>query len=155
MYFPEIISLLWQGYTFEVLLDKGEIMKARWRKDAKITILPKSSFGQEVYDWLEGYFQGKNKSHTFSLRLKLSPFLENVYRALNKIPYGKTVTYGELGLMAGYTHAGRAVGQAMAKNPIPVFIPCHRVVACSSLGGYTPDPFLKKALLRLEQFYAT
>lgn len=81
------------------------------------------------------------------------PFHRRVYKALCKIPAGKTVTYAELARLAGSPGAARAVGQAMAKNPYPVKIPCHRVVASNGgLGGYSGRGGLtaKRKLLKQE-----
>lgn len=81
------------------------------------------------------------------------PFHRKVYRKLCKVPAGKTVTYAELARLAGSPGAARAVGQAMAKNPWPIIIPCHRVVAGNGkLGGYSGrgGPATKRALLALE-----
>lgn len=81
------------------------------------------------------------------------PFHRKVYLALCKVPAGKTVTYAELARRAGSPGAARAVGQAMAKNPWPVVIPCHRVVAGNGrLGGYSGRGGVatKRKLLQLE-----
>ncbi len=81
------------------------------------------------------------------------PFHRKVYKALCKVPAGKTVTYAELAKRAGSKGAARAVGTAMAKNPWPIIIPCHRVVAGDGkLGGYSGRGGVatKRALLVLE-----
>lgn len=75
-----------------------------------------------------------------------------VYREVQGIFYGHTATYGEIAVRAG-THP-RVVGQAMRRNPTPLIIPCHRVVAKSGPGGFTPSPDIKKALHTLERRYA-
>ena len=72
-----------------------------------------------------------------------------IYRAVRQIPYGSTSTYGEIAQVAG-THP-RVVGQAMARNPIPLIIPCHRVLAADGIGGFSPSVEIKKALLAMEQ----
>jgi len=78
-------------------------------------------------------------------------FHAKVLRALARVPYGRTVTYGELAARVGRPHGARAVGQAMARNPVPLVIPCHRVVACGGgLGGYGGGLDLKRRLLDLE-----
>jgi len=69
---------------------------------------------------------------------RLTPFQQRVISACRRIPWGKTVTYAELAAQAGSPRAARAVGSAMAKNPFPLIVPCHRVVGCGgSLGGYS------------------
>jgi len=72
-----------------------------------------------------------------------------IYRAVRAIPCGETVTYGEVARMVGT--APRAVGAAMARNPTPIVVPCHRVVAKTGIGGFTPDPAIKEALLAMER----
>jgi len=69
---------------------------------------------------------------------------------LMKVPAGSTVTYGELAARAGSPGAARAVGNVMATNPMPLLVPCHRVVATDGLGGFTGGLAVKRALLRLE-----
>lgn len=94
-----------------------------------------------------------NKTLLDILLENVPPFHRKVYRALCKVPAGKTVTYAELARRAGSPGAARAVGTAMAKNPWPVIIPCHRVVAGNGkLGGYSGRGGLvtKRALLALE-----
>ncbi len=76
-----------------------------------------------------------------NVRLDLTgvpPFHTKIYQALQKLPLGRTVSYNDLAVMAGSPGAGRAVGQAMAKNPLSLLVPCHRVVnASGSLGGFS------------------
>lgn len=72
-----------------------------------------------------------------------------IYRAVREIPYGKTATYGEIAERAGTFP--RVVGQAMARNPTPLVIPCHRVVAADGIGGFSPAIEIKEALLALEK----
>lgn len=66
------------------------------------------------------------------------------------IPYGKRATYGEIAASVGYKKGARAIGAVCKSNPLPVLIPCHRVVGARSLGGYTPDVTIKEGLLGLE-----
>ena len=80
-----------------------------------------------------------------------SPFLRAVWQATREIPYGQTCSYGELAARAGRPGAARAVGQAMARNPWPIIVPCHRVVASNGIGGYGGRLDLKERLLRLER----
>ncbi|MDD1676823.1 MAG: methylated-DNA--[protein]-cysteine S-methyltransferase [Methanomicrobiales archaeon] len=84
-----------------------------------------------------------------------SPVLEEegvfaeIYHCVRAIPYGETRTYGQIAQAAGT--GPRVVGNAMARNPVPLIIPCHRVVAANGLGGFTPSLEIKKALLAMEQ----
>lgn len=72
-----------------------------------------------------------------------------IYRAVREIPYGSTATYGEIASRVGTSP--RAVGRAMAHNPTPVVVPCHRVVAANGIGGFSPDIGIKELLLTLEK----
>ena len=72
-----------------------------------------------------------------------------IYRAVRQIPYGRTLTYGEVAALTG-THP-RVVGQAMARNAVPLVIPCHRVVAAGGIGGFSPSVEIKEMLLELEK----
>ncbi len=72
-----------------------------------------------------------------------------IYRAVCEIPYGETRTYADVAAAAG-THP-RVVGNAMARNPTPLIVPCHRVVAMSGIGGFSPDLGIKIGLLELEK----
>lgn len=72
-----------------------------------------------------------------------------IYRAVRDIPSGETATYGDIAQRVGT--APRVVGSAMAKNPTPIVVPCHRVVAKTGIGGFTPDPAIKEALLAMER----
>lgn len=86
---------------------------------------------------LEEYFAGRRKAFSLPLSLKLTPFQKAVFHALCDVPYGETVSYGELAGRIGRPRAARAVGQALRRNPVPIVIPCHRVLgADGSLTGY-------------------
>ena len=81
-----------------------------------------------------------------------TPFQRQVWRALEAIPFGETRTYGQIAAAVGSPKAVRAVGQANHRNPIPIFIPCHRVVgADGTLTGYAGGLELKRSLLELER----
>ncbi len=73
-----------------------------------------------------------------------------VQRAARKIPYGEVTTYRDLARMAGNARAARAAGSAMARNHLPIIVPCHRVVASNGLGGFALGMEWKRQLLRLE-----
>lgn len=83
-----------------------------------------------------------------SIALHEDTVYARIYRAVQKVPYGSTVTYGEIAREVGTSP--RAVGQAMARNPTPLVIPCHRVVAADGIGGFSPSVEIKEALLLME-----
>lgn len=97
------------------------------------------------------YFAGER--HRFDLRLapRGTEFQRQVWRALTEIPYGKTVSYGELARRIGKPSASRAVGLANGANPLPIIVPCHRVIgADGSLTGFGGGLPIKRKLLALE-----
>lgn len=81
----------------------------------------------------------------------LTEFQKEVLGAVAAIPPGETLTYGDVARKIGRPKAARAVGVALAKNPFPLVIPCHRVVAAHGLGGYSCGPDLKRRLLDLDK----
>jgi methylated-DNA-[protein]-cysteine S-methyltransferase len=99
---------------------------------------------------LAAYLDGRLKKFTIKLDMHASPFQKKVLKRVARIPYGKTMTYGEVARAVGSPRAFRAVGSANAQNNLPLAIPCHRVVASSSLGGYGAGIKMKKRLLRME-----
>ncbi|MDI9620214.1 MAG: MGMT family protein [Candidatus Nezhaarchaeota archaeon] len=108
--------------------------------------------GKEVVEFLELYLEGKRPSAKFELsREGLSDFMEKVLSIVTLIPYGSVTCYGSIAELIGNRNASRAVGAALARNPWPIIIPCHRVVRCDrGVGGYKGGVELKKHLLRVE-----
>ena len=114
----------------------------------------------ETRRWLDEYFSGKRTENAvmgattdgrISVRPKGTAFQQRVWQALLNIPYGETVSYGELARMVGCKSA-QAVGQAVGANPVALLIPCHRVIAAhGKIGGYEYGIEIKKRLLELEQ----
>ena len=88
-------------------------------------------------DELKAYFEGKLKTFNTKLDIKTTNFRAKIYEALQKVPYGETTTYAALAFAVGHKNAYRAAGSANAKNPVPIIVPCHRVLASSGLGGYS------------------
>jgi methylated-DNA-[protein]-cysteine S-methyltransferase len=112
---------------------------------------PKTRFERQVAGELEGYFAGTRKEFGFPVSPKGTAFQLLVWQELQRIPYGETRTYGELARRIGNRGASRAVGAANHHNPIPVVIPCHRVVASGGrLGGFGGGVELKRRMLELE-----
>ncbi len=101
---------------------------------------------------LDAYFDGELTSFDLALTLDGSPFQRTVWAALQDIPYGETISYGELARRIGQPSASRAVGLANGKNPVSIVVPCHRVIgADGSLTGYGGGMDRKRFLLGLEQ----
>ena len=107
---------------------------------------------EEAVRQLEAFFAGKLKNFSLNMYLDVTPFQKKVLTALQQIPYGETASYGEVAEKIGNPSASRAVGQANARNPIPIVIPCHRVVGSNgTLTGFGGGIEVKQALLDLEQ----
>ena len=100
---------------------------------------------------LEQYFAGTRTSFDVALDLVGTEFQVQAWRALGRIPFGKTISYGQQARNMKKPKAFRAVGSANGMNPVPIIVPCHRVVASDgSLGGYSLGLKMKKQLLAIE-----
>jgi methylated-DNA-[protein]-cysteine S-methyltransferase len=99
---------------------------------------------------LDEYFAGERRAFDVRMELDGTDFQREVWAELTRIPYGETISYGELARRVGRPSAPRAVGQANGRNPIPIIVPCHRVLASNGIGGYGGGLKLKRALLAVE-----
>jgi methylated-DNA-[protein]-cysteine S-methyltransferase len=100
---------------------------------------------------LDEYFEGGRREFDLPIDLRVAPFQQDVLAALALVPYGLTTTYGALARESGHPSAARAVGTVMNRNPIPIVLPCHRVIGANgSLTGYAGGLDRKRTLLRLE-----
>jgi methylated-DNA-[protein]-cysteine S-methyltransferase len=100
---------------------------------------------------LEEYFAGERRDFTVPLAPEGTAFQRLVWAELRKIPYGTTATYGDIAARIGKSGAAMAVGQANSRNPIPILVPCHRVIGANGkLVGYTGGMHIKKTLLAVE-----
>ena len=99
---------------------------------------------------IKSYLAGRLKKFSLRLDLMATPFQRKVLKKVALIPYGKVTTYGAIARAAGNSKASRAVGMANSRNPLPIVIPCHRVVAADGPGGYGGGLSMKKRLLNLE-----
>lgn len=111
--------------------------------------------GEGDFPWplaqqLGEYFAGERREFDLPLAPGGSEFDRRVYDQLTRIPYGQTITYGELARRVGNPRAARAVGGANGRNPVLLVIPCHRVVAANGPGGYSAGMWRKRLLLALE-----
>jgi methylated-DNA-[protein]-cysteine S-methyltransferase len=105
----------------------------------------------EAFSQLDAYFAGQRKEFSLPLAPQGTDFMQTVWKALCTIPYGTTASYKDIAIAINNPKAVRAVGQANSKNPIPIFIPCHRIIASNGkLGGYSGGLEIKAFLLALE-----
>ena len=133
----------------------GQVNDAKEHSDIEIKDdLP--IFGQ-VETWLESYFSGNQTPIIFPLQPKGTMFQERVWKILQEIPYGETMTYGDIAQRIAKekgvaTYSAQAVGQAVGKNPISILIPCHRVLGKNgALTGYAGGVHRKEQLLKIER----
>ena len=123
---------------------------ARWLPDAE----PAAQFPllDRATREIGEYFDGRRREFSLALDPRGTSFQRAVWEALLAIPYGETRSYGDIARAVGRPGASRAVGLANGANPLPLIIPCHRVIESSGrLGGYGGGPDVKRLLLALEQ----
>ncbi|NBT38103.1 MAG: methylated-DNA--[protein]-cysteine S-methyltransferase, partial [Actinobacteria bacterium] len=100
---------------------------------------------------LREYFSGRRQKFTVKLDLDGTEFQRTAWEAMRRIPFGSTISYGDQAKAIGKPKAFRAVGSANGRNPVPIIVPCHRVLASDgSLGGYSLGLSMKRRLLALE-----
>lgn len=122
-------------------LFKGELIK-----DENMT--------KDIIYQLKSYLNGKLKKFNCPLDLRGTEFQKKVWLALRRIPYGETRSYKQIAEAIGHPHAFRAVGGANGRNPIPLIIPCHRVIRSNGdLGGFGHGIEIKKRLIEFEKTY--
>jgi methylated-DNA-[protein]-cysteine S-methyltransferase len=153
-------TLSWEGWTFRVL---SSSVGLRWIELNSTTfdelderlharILPDDQPNAVALDQLHEYLRGERREFDLDLDLRGTPFQRRVWSELLEIPYGETVAYADVAARVGNPKALRAVGQAVGANPIPIVIPCHRVVGKDGhLVGFGGGLPLKERLLYLER----
>jgi methylated-DNA-[protein]-cysteine S-methyltransferase len=130
------------GYVVEIAFDKREI-----KGTEKETAIIKTAATQ-----LEEYFAGKRQCFDFPINPQGSEFQKRVWTALQNIPYGELRTYKQIAEEIGNGKASRAVGMANNKNPLPVVVPCHRVIGSNGkLIGYAYGLDMKEYLINVEK----
>jgi methylated-DNA-[protein]-cysteine S-methyltransferase len=123
---------------------KAEKPRPEWRESARGPV-------GEAIRQLREYFAGARTDFDLPLAPEGTEFQRSVWRRLQEIPYGETISYGELARRIGNPQASRAVGSANGSNPIPIVIPCHRVIGSNGkLTGFGGGLPVKEALLGLE-----
>lgn len=121
-----------------ILAGPAGVRQVGWRLDARGASLEPDETVQAALGQLREYFAGQRRDFDLVLDLPpLEPSTRAVLEALRTVPYGETITYAELARRSGTGLPARAIGSVMAANPVPILIPCHRVVASDGLGGYS------------------
>jgi len=139
------------GYFELVATDDG--LTGCYFMDETPTVTPTSHpILQLAVTQLDAYFNKTLQQFTIPLDLKGTAFRQQVWQALQMIPFGKTVSYIDIATQVGNPKASRAIGQANHYNPVPIIVPCHRVINRSGkLGGYGGGLWRKEWLLAHEQ----
>jgi methylated-DNA-[protein]-cysteine S-methyltransferase len=140
-----------------LVADEAGLRQVVFAKDGKAAQpapdwIENASDFRETMHQLQGYFKGELERFDLRLAPAGTAFQQKVWRELSKIPYGETISYGELARRVGNPRASRAVGLANGSNPIPIIIPCHRVIGSNGkLTGYGGGVDIKEKLLALEK----
>ena len=127
------------------------VVRGAHKKPAPLAKGPAAATLRQAERELREYFAGRRTRFTVKLDLDGTDFQVSAWQAMRRIPFGRTISYGEQARSIGKPKAFRAVGSANGKNPIPIIVPCHRVLAGDgSLGGYSLGLAMKRKLLALE-----
>jgi len=153
-----LVTSRYSGIKEVILPVKHKTCVAKRIKRDYSSALPNSAKLSKFIRPLQAYFRGKQVEFKFPLDISnFTPFQKSVYKKLMNVKFGEVRTYGWLARQIGRGRAARAVGNALAKNPIPVIIPCHRIIPASpagrrSVGNFSAlgGPSLKRKLLALE-----
>lgn len=139
------IAIAENGHCITHLFFPDEVVPADF-------ILQETPLLKEAADQLQGYLEKRRQNFDIPLCPEGTSFMRQVWSALQEIPYGETRSYGTIAQSIGKPKACRAVGQANNKNPLPIFIPCHRVIGKDGqLVGYGGGLPIKIMLLKLEK----
>lgn len=132
--------------------ENGEITRLSWTPDAALAGPERSNLMSETVSQLNAYFSGSLTKFDLPLAPAGTNFQKSVWNEMLKIPIGRTRTYGEVALTLG--SAARAVGNACGANPVPIIIPCHRILAGNGMGGFSGAGGVatKQTLLDLEGY---
>lgn len=134
------------------LVADGDALTAILFREEPATPEPSSPVIQATIAQLDEYFARQRTEFTIPLSPTGTPFQKRVWQELSRIPYGQTISYGELARRTGNPRASRAVGLANGKNPLPIVVPCHRVIGANGdLTGFGGGIERKEALLALER----
>lgn len=159
MHYDDIVYTYMKSTSGAILLARNEAGLTHISfQEGKSPVQPKSDWRKEdaplleAIEQLKAYFNGELKTFDLPLDPKGTSFQQKVWKALQSIPYGETVSYGDLATQIERPTASRAVGAANGQNPLPIVVPCHRVIGANGkLTGYAGGLKIKKSLLDHEQ----
>lgn len=150
-----------KGSLVEIRLPRDNDQKERsadlWCDTCQVRSIPDSndeSIIEKTFRELDEYFMGRRETFDLPFTPCGSPFMLRVWKELCSIPYGSTASYKEIAIRIGSSQSARAVGGAIHRNPLPLLIPCHRIIGSDgSLTGFAPGLELKRRLLDLEKYH--
>ncbi|WKY43796.1 methylated-DNA--[protein]-cysteine S-methyltransferase [Eubacteriaceae bacterium ES2] len=141
-------------FRIKIVEEAGDLIRITFHEDRVFADeeLKDSDTIKKASTQLGEYFKGSRKAFDLPMRLVGTDFQMRVWASLQKIPYGKTISYKEVAQMIDHPRAYRAVGSANHYNPLPIIIPCHRVIKSGGqVGGYGGGSLIKEHLLLLER----
>ena len=147
-----LVASTWKGVCFTALSSDGALDRLKeWaeRHEPGAALVEDRRSLRPILEQVAAYARGERKRFDVHLDLRGTPFQRAVWEADRKIPYGQTRTYADVARSIGRPRAVRAVGGANGKNPVPLFVPCHRIVARDGLGGFTGGLHHQRKLLGL------
>jgi O-6-methylguanine DNA methyltransferase len=148
-----LVAATWKGVCFASVSADGALKRLEeWvaRHEPAATLVEDRRALRHVLRQVADYARGDRRGFDVDLDLRGTAFQRAVWEADRRIPYGQTRTYGEIARAIGKPKAVRGVGGANGRNPVPLFVPCHRIVAKGGLGGFTGGLHHKRKLLALE-----
>lgn len=137
-------------YNLTILEEDGYIIAISLKTEELNAIYKETSLILKTKNELVEYFNNKRTTFDIPIKLTGTEFQNQVWESMQKIPFGKTMSYQELSLKLGSKNYARAVGNACNKNKILIIIPCHRVVSKNSIGGFSYGLKMKEDLLNIE-----
>jgi methylated-DNA-[protein]-cysteine S-methyltransferase len=148
-----LVASTWKGVCFTALSTEGALDQLKkWvaRHEPGTVLVEDRRAMRPILEQIAAYARGERRRFDVHLDLRGTPFQRAVWEADRKVPYGQTRTYAQVARSIGRPSAVRAVGGANGKNPVPLLVPCHRIVARDGLGGFTGGLHHKRRLLALE-----
>jgi methylated-DNA-[protein]-cysteine S-methyltransferase len=141
------------GVNITVVIENEEVISIAFVNETQKTSAPPSPVMKSIVQQIDEYFQGKRREFNFPIRLKGTDFQIKIWKLVARIPYGTSLAYVKVAQKFGDAKMVRAVASAIAKNPILIAVPCHRVIGSDgSLVGYSGGIDTKRQLLELEGF---
>jgi O-6-methylguanine DNA methyltransferase len=148
-----LVAATSRGVCFAALGPSGALDRLqRWarKNEPHAELVEDRRAMRPILDQVSAYARGDRRVFDVDLDLRGTPFQKRVWEADRRIPYGQTRTYAQIARTIGKPAAFRAVGGANGRNPVPLFVPCHRIVAKDGLGGFTGGLHHKRRLLAHE-----